>query len=138
MKTPYSHFIKSLILFTLSLVFIAFIILKFFLQTNFSSFIPFVFLFYFVLTAIVHFFLLRAGKKRAQRFIPAFMAATTIKLLASLVFLLLYVLTHREEAIRFIIFFFLLYLSYSTFEIISILSHFRKYKDLPSTDSLDE
>lgn len=134
MKTPYFYFIKLLILLTSSLALVAFFLLKYFFKTGFNSFVPFVFLFYFVLTASVHFFLLKAGKKRIQRFIPAFMAATSIKLLISLAVLLIYVLTHREEAVKFIIFFFLLYLCYSTFEIISILSYFRKNKELSSSN----
>lgn len=134
MKTPYFYFIKSLLIFTFCLTLVGFVLLNYFFKTSFSTFVPFVFLFYFVLTASVHFFLLKAGKKRIQRFIPAFMAATSIKLLFSLIFLLVYVLTHREEAVSFIIFFFLLYLCFSTFEIISILSYFRKHKDLSSSD----
>jgi len=130
MKSPFFAFLKKLTLFSLSIFLLAFLIFHYLIPVSFINILPFAFLFYFLLTAATHLFLLKVAKQRIQRFIPSFIGATALKLFISLTVLIIYVLLNRIQAIQFILFFFMLYICFSTFEIIAILRYFKKQ---PST-----
>jgi hypothetical protein len=83
----------------------------------------FIVTFYFVFTAIIHWWLSAALRKNARRFPAYFMGATTIKLFASMVFIVLYAIKNPVEAKVFLVTFFLIYLIYTAFETTEILHY---------------
>lgn len=72
------------------------------------------------------FWLLVQKLKRPQRFTTLFTLATTIKLFAFLIFMVVYLLLNRSEAAVFLITFFLLYLIFSIYEVVVLLKYFKK------------
>ena len=63
---------------------------------------------------------LKASQKSFARFTSSFMMITFLKLMILMAVLLLYVLTHRNDAIPFIIWYFIFYVCFTTFEVINL------------------
>lgn len=100
--------------------------ISFLVPTNYVSVAwPAIIIFFFVLTRYVHQFLMKKSDGNQGKFINAFMLSTTIKLLLYLSIIVIYVLINRNDAIGFIVSFFVCYLIFTVFEIISILSYLR-------------
>ena len=85
--------------------------------------LPFLILFFFSAGIVVHFVFLKISNKKSAKFIGQYMLVTVIKNLVFIIVLLLYVFLNRYDAVRFIVAFFILYLIYTIFEIISILPY---------------
>jgi len=60
-----------------------------------------------------------------NRFIPNFMAATGIKLLIYILFLILLLLLYRSQAIQILISFIIIYLVFTFQEVISVLNYLK-------------
>lgn len=71
----------------------------------------------------VHFYLVKAQKKSASKFMNAFLGATVMKLFLYLILILVYALVKRESAFNFSLGFLSLYLFFSSFEVFSLLRH---------------
>ncbi len=83
-----------------------------------SPALPFIVLFFFIITLLTMFIVLREDKGReAKKFVSSYMLSRVIKLLSCLVFLLVYVLVKKEDAMRFAIAFLAIYFLYSIFEV---------------------
>jgi hypothetical protein len=70
-----------------------------------------------LVTGLVHMFLLQAGKKDPKIFIRGFLAATTIKIFVYLGFLVVFVMSMRENAAVFIGEFAAFYFIFTVFEV---------------------
>jgi len=123
---------KSFIIRTLSLSLIiaalAFIIFYYLIPQFYLPIFPFLLLFFVVVTIGIHSFLTKAGKKRIRQFSTFYMGSVTAKLFIYLIFIIVYVLTNKENAIPFIIMFFILYLLFTFFETYSLLNSLNKQK----------
>ena len=83
-----------------------------------SPALPFIVLFFFIITLLTMFIVLRDDKGReAKKFVSSYMLSRVIKLLSCLVFLLFYILVKKDDAIRFAIAFLVIYFLYSIFEV---------------------
>ena len=83
-----------------------------------SPALPFIVLFFFIITLLTIFIVLRDDKGReAKKFVSSYMLSRVIKLLSCLVFLLVYILVKKDDAIRFAIAFLVIYFLYSIFEV---------------------
>ncbi|MCR5550688.1 MAG: hypothetical protein K6F40_07115 [Bacteroidales bacterium] len=83
-----------------------------------SPALPFIVLFFFIITLLTMFIVLRDDKGReAKKFVSSYMLSRVIKLLSCLVFLLVYILVKKDDAIRFAIAFLVIYFLYSIFEV---------------------
>lgn len=81
--------------------------------------LPFIVLFFFVMTLLTMYIVLRGDTGRdGRKFVSSYMLSRTVKLLSCLLFLLLYMFLNREDAIRFTIAFMVIYFLYAVFEII--------------------
>jgi L-asparagine transporter-like permease len=87
---------------------------------------PFIILYFFIITSILHLWIRSATAENPRRFPAYFMGATTIKLMASLAFIVVYALKNPPEAKRFIVIFFVIYLIYTFFETASLLQNQKK------------
>lgn len=86
---------------------------------------PWLILLFFVITALVHWVLLKITELNPRKFVGYFMLATTLKLLNYLIVIVIYVLTVKTEVLPFILAFFALYIIYTVFEVATILSQTR-------------
>jgi len=92
-------------------------------QTNLSWI---VWLFFIISSTLIHLFLVKSSVKEPKKFIVNFMLVTAIKLFGYLTLILVYALIKREAALGFTIFFLVMYLLYSGFEVFTLLRHFKK------------
>jgi len=83
------------------------------------------FLFVSGLTLIVVLFVLTVQAKNNEMYAAAFLGATTFKLLACLVFLLVFIKTKHPEKVFFVVDFMYLYLLNTVFEIYGLLRNLR-------------
>lgn len=81
--------------------------------------LPFIVLFFFVITLFTMFIVLRDEDGRdGKKFVSSYMLSRVVKLFSCLLFLVLYVFLNRKDAIRFAIAFLVIYFLYAIFEII--------------------
>ena len=123
MKSVYLNFLKRIIIFSVAFALICFTVGYFLPAEYITPALPYLFLFFLSITLIVHYVLFKASEKRFNKFTTYFMLATFLKLMLYIAVLLIYVLLNRSDAIPFIITFFILYIFYTVFEVISILSY---------------
>ena len=65
--------------------------------------------------------MLKAVERRPARFVNVFMLTTMLKLMLFLAVMVVYVLLNREDAMPFILTYFVLYVIYTVLEVVSIL-----------------
>lgn len=81
--------------------------------------LPFIVLFFFVITLLTMYIVLRGDDGRdGRKFVSSYMLSRTVKLLSCLLFLLLYMFLNRKDSIRFAIAFMVVYFLYAIFEIV--------------------
>ena len=126
MKIEYSKFIIKLLLLTISIFLIAFFIFKFFLCMYYLNIFPYLLMFFAIITALFHYFLIKSSQHEIKKFINTFMIFTGIKLMLYILFILIFILLNKSSAVVFVMGFIILYVIYSIFEIISIVKYLKK------------
>ena len=126
MGLNYINFVKRLMVFTVILGAIGLGITYLIPAEFVNPTLPFLYLFFFSATGIIHYILLKVAQKRTAGFINYFMLLTFGKLMFFLTIILVYALAFREDAVQFIITFFILYVFFTAFEIQQSLVHNRK------------
>lgn len=86
-----------------------------------SPVLPVLPVFFMSVTFLIHKGFVGAVNLRPQQFVTRFMLITTIKLLSFLALLLVYALMFKDDAIQFLLSFFVLYLIYSVFEVNAVM-----------------
>ncbi len=87
-----------------------------------SPVLPVLPVFFMAVTFLIHKGFVGAVNLRPQQFVTRFMLITTIKLLSFMVLLLVYALMFKDDALQFLIAFFVLYLIYSAFEVVAVMN----------------
>lgn len=123
MKTPFSKFIFGLCVFSLTLGVLAIIIAQILPTKYLSPVLPLMFPFFLFLTLSVFYVVTKETGKIFSNFVNRFMLATFCKMFLSVIILLAYVFSHKEDAVPFIISFFLLYVLFSVYEAIALLKY---------------
>ena len=128
MNIKSNRFIYSLLLFTFILAGIYYA-LKYVLPENyFTPVLPFLFPFFFASTVLIYTYLIKNSEQKFNRFANRFMLTTFVKLMLFIAVLLCYVLTHKPDAVPFMLSFFILYVAYTAFEVIAMLKYFKTEK----------
>lgn len=123
MKNHFRKFIIGLLVFTLILGLTAFILSMLLPASYYSPMFPYMFPFFFLLTVLVFYVLTKEQKKSFPNFVNRFMIAIFGKMIVSVIILLAYVFAHREDAIPFILSFFILYILFSVYEVVALLKY---------------
>lgn len=126
MKTSFRNFVWHLVIFSLIVSLIGALLFYLAPGEYYTQAFPFLIVFFFVVTLIVHYFLEKAIKNRPMKFVNLFMLITFLKLFFFLVIMVIYALLAKEDAIRFIITYLALYILFSAFEVVSILKDLKK------------
>lgn len=115
-------FIKKTTILTLILVILS-LLLYFLAPPRYFSFtLPYLIGFFYVINLLIFYYMQKAANHlKKTRFISTFMLVTTAKLLISLTVILIFSFSMPHEAVSFILSFFVLYLVYTSFEVVSIL-----------------
>jgi len=88
------------------------------LQPYFGLVLPFLVLFFYLVTNLVHAYLLKIAVKSGSRFTSQYMAASFLKMFFYLTVAIVYALLNREYAKVFLANFLALYVIYTTFEVV--------------------
>jgi len=115
------YFTRSLI-FAIIVSLVLFLVFFFALPQFYLNIFPWLILFFLASNSIVHYVLTKAGKQKITKFSTFFMASTTAKLFLNLIFIVLYVVLNKDDAVVFLIVFFILYVFFTFFETFSLLS----------------
>jgi hypothetical protein len=120
MSSTFLTFAKKLFIFSIIISIITFAC-YFLLPANFITPTLFFLLpFFFAITLLSHYMQLKATQKSFARFTSNFMMITFLKLMILMAVLLLYVISHRMDAIPFIIWYFIFYVCFTAFEVIDL------------------
>lgn len=95
-------------------------------EEYFLKIVPFAVIFFYVVTNLVHAYLLRIADKSGSRFTSQYMAVSFLKMFFYIAVAIGYVALNRDEAKIFLINFLLLYIVYTTFEVIEFSKVVRK------------
>lgn len=114
----------SVVLFSVGLL-----LFKTVLADKYFAFFPLLVLFMFLINAGFFIFFYRSLQKPANAFIRAFMASTAAKLVIYLVLILTYVLTTPKTALVFAITLFVMYLTYSVYDLWVMLTLLKQKKE---------
>lgn len=127
MKPSYAGYIKHALIFTLVIGLLGYLLFYFLPGSYYTQVFPVLLLFFLSVSLTVHYLLIKAIRKRPAKFINQFMLTTFLKLMFYIVVMVVYALLNRDDAIPFIVTYFILYLFYTGFELISIL-RYNNYK----------
>ncbi len=97
-----------------------------FLARYYLPVFPLLLLFFFFINIIIHSFLVFSSGKKKIKFETAYMLSFFIKFLGYIIFMMIYIKTHKENAIIFVAGLFFLYIIYTSFEIKSIVSFIKR------------
>jgi len=122
MKNKYTRFLIRLIILSLITGLIAFLLSRFTREGTVTSAFPGLLLMFFTITAVVHYVLLRITALNPRKFVGYFMLATTLKLLVYIIVVFAYLFIVRTGILQFILAFFILYIIYTVYEVVTILS----------------
>jgi hypothetical protein len=110
-------------IFTLGLLFLW----QFYASERFQSNLMWALWVFFVAsTAFIHNVLVTISNKNPKAFVGYYMGITAIKLFGYLTIITAYALIKREAALGFTLWFLVLYLLYSGFEVVMLMKHFKK------------
>ena len=118
----YKKYFSRLLIFAIVLSIVFFLSFHFILPQFYLNVFPWLILFFLSSTSIVHYILTKAGNQKITKFSTFFMASTSAKLFLHLIFIVLYVIFNKENAVVFLITFFILYVVFTFFETYSLLN----------------
>jgi len=126
MGYQYISFLKKLTIFSLLLA-IPGVIAAYTLPSEYiTPTLPFLYVFFYSATTLVHYLLLKISKKKPTAFINYFMLLTFGKLIFYLSVILVYIILYKDDAKSFVISFLILYLFFTAFEVVQSLKQTRK------------
>jgi len=121
MRKKYQHFILRLTILSLALGVLVFILNWLLPSGIISPATPYLIILFYLITAIVHYVLLRITALNPRKFVGYFMLATSLKLMNYLIVVVVYVFYVKEGILSFILTFFILYIIYTVLEVATIL-----------------
>jgi len=135
MKNLYIIFLKKLLIFTIIIAFVGFTFTILLPANYITPILPFLYVFFFAATLVVHYILLKVSEKKTPGFINMFMLVTFGKLIFFLTIILVYALLNRDDAVPFIVTFFILYVFFTVFEVtLSLLQSKAKRTSEPTDE----
>jgi len=120
MKNNFRKFALRLILLSAILVIISTALILLLPADIITPVLPFMILYFFLITIIVHYFLTKAIGYSSRKFVSYFMLTTFLKLFIYIITIFTYVYFNRSDLLPFIISFFVLYIFYTVFEVVNI------------------
>ncbi len=122
MKKEFLNYFLKLTFLTIAIAVIAFGLLFSFFRNFYQPAIWFLILFFYSIHVVGHFVLVYANTRKKLNFGNAYFLAFGVKFFAYLVFLFLYIRSHKENAIIFVASMFALYIIYTIFDVRSTIS----------------
>lgn len=125
MPGKFIRFVVRLLVFAAILALAGYVLSLFLPEGAIAAMYYYILLFFLAVTAAVHFVLLRVTRLSPRKFVAYFMFTTLIKLVIYFVVVLIYAFSVKTNLIPFILYFFILYILFTVFEVVSLLSQTR-------------
>jgi hypothetical protein len=122
MKNNFLKFIKGLTIYTLIILGVGVFLFLTVFKSYFLIILPFVLLFYYVSTLVLHKFMLQISQKDISRFSFKFMMLSLIKMFIYIIFGVLYIVIDEENAVIFLVVYLILYVAYAVYEVRSVMN----------------
>lgn len=121
-NSVYLSLLKRLLIFSLILGSIA-SVLFFLLPSKFiTPTLPFLFPFFIAVTLISTYLLIRSSQKKFIKYLNLYLLTTVVRLFLYVAVMVTYILLNKEDVLPFSISFFILYLCYTIFEVVWLVS----------------
>ena len=125
-KIPIKKYAYRLIIFS-AIVAAASVLFQFLLPELASPAMPFIVLFFFIMTLFTLYVVLRGNTKKDKRqFFTGYMLSRVIKMFSCLLFLLIYIFANKPDGMRFAIAFIIIYFAYAIFEVLALTGETNK------------
>jgi hypothetical protein len=121
MAQTYRSFLLRLFIFSLVIGLVVLLLYLFLPPEIVSPSLPYLVIYFFIITAAVHYALVRSTAYSARRFVSYFMLATFVKFFIYIVTVFAYAYFNRSDLLPFVISFFILYILYTIFEVLAII-----------------
>ncbi len=121
-----AKFIIKIGLLTLIIFVIAMVLFSTVLKPFYLAVFPVQLLLIALVTTAGHLWIIKSSKENTLKFTTAFMGSATLKLMIYLFFILIYLWTDRSQVIPFTLTFMILYILYTIFEVVEVLSFIKK------------
>jgi len=123
---PFLKFLRNISIFSFVLIVLASVLFSQIIPRYYLNIFPFLFLLFYLVNTGFSYLMEVSAKRRNMVAIRAFLLGWGIKFFIYVIFLLVYVLLNRAEAINFLIQFTSLYIAFSVFEISYLIRNFKK------------
>ena len=121
-NSVYLSLLKRLLIFSLILGAIA-AVLYFLLPSKFiTPALPFLFPFFIAVTLISSYLLIRSSQKKFIKYLNVYLLTTVVRLFLYVAVMVTYILLNKPDILPFSISFFILYLCYTIFEVVWLVS----------------
>lgn len=123
MKSAYIKYLKRLLIFS-AIIGLVYLLCLFILpKTYLSPALPFLIFFFMATSLLSFYYMLQSTGKRFIKFVNTFLLSIILKLFIYSGVMIAYVFINRRDAVAFMLGFFILYLCYTIFESVSIITY---------------
>ncbi len=128
MVKPLREFLLKQLYLTIIVYILGFVSFRYVFPTHYHSFLTFLPVVFYVVMAVFHGTLVSASNLPVKKFSSRFLAVLGAKIFLFLIFIITYSYFNPQVAVPFLISFFILYVIYTVFEIITLLRYLRIQK----------
>lgn len=121
MENNFSKFLKGLSTFTLIILGVGTVLFLTVFKKHFLIVFPFVLLFYYISTLLLHRYMLKITRKDVSRFSFKFMMLSFLKMFIYIIFGVFYIVFDEENAVNFLFVYLILYVAYAVYEVRSVM-----------------
>ncbi|MGF7140278.1 hypothetical protein [Roseimarinus sediminis] len=121
MDNNFAKFLKGLTTFTLIILGVGIILFLTLFKKHFLIIFPFVLVFYYSSTLLLHRYMLKITRNDVSRFSFKFMMLSFLKMFIYIIFGVLYIIFDEEHAVNFLIVYLVLYVAYAVYEVKSVM-----------------
>jgi hypothetical protein len=126
MKEAFNPYLYKITIFTLILLVITIILTRVSVSQVILPVLPLIVVFFFIVNVGVHYLIVRITLKKIRQFYNYFMISTLARLLLYLAVILIYSFSVKEGKAAFTVSFFVIYIFYSGFEVITLSSDIKR------------
>lgn len=124
--SPLKKFIVQGFFITLLLAVIGYFLFTVVFNPYYQVILPFVLLFIFLFTTVIHAMLLKTARKKPKKLVNRFLMLTGLKMMIYLLIMIIYLVISKQDSAPFLLTFLIVYLVFTIFEISSILSYLKR------------
>lgn len=121
MENSFSKFLKGLSTFTLIILGIGTVLFLSIFKKHFLIVFPFVLVFYYLSTLLLHRYMLKITRKDVSGFSFKFMMLSFLKMFIYIIFGVFYIIFDEENAVNFLIVYLILYVVFAVYEVRSVM-----------------